>query len=267
MLLKACVAEAVGVFGLCFIGGGAIYADAMMGDGGSGLLGIALAHGLILGIMITATMNVSGGHINPAVTIAMLITGRMKVAHAGAYIVAQLIGGVAAGFLLSGIIFADVHRPNDQGGERVVDIAMAATPHYDANKLGASRDFDAGAGGGYVKPDAMKAALRATLIEGVLTFFLVFAVFGTAVDPRHPNVGGFGVGLAVTVDILVGGPLTGAAMNPARFIGTGFMFSGPIFTEQWWVYCLGPIAGGAAAALIYHHQILEKATRPPTTPP
>lgn len=258
MLLKACVAEAVGVFGLCFIGGSAIYIDAMLGDRGFGLLGIALAHGLILAIMVTATMNVSGGHINPAVTIGMLVTGRIKIAAACAYIIAQIIGGVTAGFLISGIIFADIRPAGDQSGQRVVDIAGAATPHYDPAVLGATDEVAADSGRVLAKADPSKAAMRAVLIEAVLTFFLVFAVFGTAVDPRHPNVGGFGIGLTVAVDILAGGPLTGAAMNPARFIGTGFMFSGPIFTQQLWVYCVGPIVGGAAAALLYHHLILEK---------
>ncbi len=258
MLLKACVAEAIGVFALCFIGGGSIYVDAMLGDSGPGLLGIALAHGLILAIMVTATMNVSGGHINPAVTIAMLFTGRIRAGAAAAYIVAQIVGGVAAGFLLSGIIFADVRPLDDKSGQRVVDIAGAATPQYDARVLGAVNEGAAAAELGVARFDASKAATRAVLIEALLTFFLVFAVFGTAVDPRHPNVGGFGIGLAVAVDILAGGPLTGAAMNPARFIGTGFMFSGHVFTQQLWVYCVGPTIGAVAAALLYHHLILEK---------
>lgn len=257
MLWKSLVAEAVGVFALCFVGGGAIYADALLGDRGPGLLGIALAHGLILGIMVTATMNVSGGHINPAVTLAMLVTGRISIVKALAYIAAQIAGGVVAGFLLSGVIFTDM---TDSHGQFLMDKTKAATPHYSVQVLGRTQehDTDTARGGSTERFNSGKAARKALLIEGVLTFLLVFAVFGTAVDPRHPNVGGFGIGLTVAVDILVGGPLTGAAMNPARFIGTGFMFAGEVFTQQLWVYCVGPILGAIVAALFYHHLILPR---------
>src|SRR5690349_12421582 len=86
------------------------------------------------------------------------------------------------------------------------------------------------------------------LVEAVLTFFLLLAVFGTAVDPRAAKIGGFGIGLTVAVDILVGGPLTGAAMNPARVFGTAIAAG---FWDAHWIYWVGPIAGAAFASWIY----------------
>ena len=91
--VKACVAEAIGTFALCFIGGGAICMTTLQGSAGAGLLGVAMAHGLILSIAVSATMNVSGGHLNPAVTIVMLVTKRIGGADGVKYIVSQLVGG------------------------------------------------------------------------------------------------------------------------------------------------------------------------------
>lgn len=252
------LAEAVGVFALCFVGGGAIYVDAML-ESGPGLLGIALAHGLILAVIVTATMNVSGGHINPAVTIAMLLTGRISILHAGAYVAAQCAGGIVAGMLLWSVVFADIETPD---GQFVVDAARP-TPAYDVRMLGLTDETDLSASQSAFRSfSAGRAAKRAVVIEGVLTFFLVFTVFGTIVDPRAPKVGGLCVGAVVAADILVGGPLTGAAMNPARMVGTGLfpaiMSSGSAFWGQLWVYWLGPVAGGALAALLYQHLILNK---------
>ena len=103
---------------------------------------------------------------------------------------------------------------------------------------------------------------KAILVEAALTFLLLFAVFGTAVDPRAPKIGGFGIGLTVGVDILLGGPITGAAMNPARTFGTGIVafLSGnlPTFWSQHVVYWAGPVIGAVTAALIYDRFIMEK---------
>jgi glycerol uptake facilitator-like aquaporin len=103
-----------------------------------------------------------------------------------------------------------------------------------------------------------QAAIKACVIEGILTFLLVFAIFGTAVDPRRPNVGGFAIGLTVAANILLAGPLTGAAMNPARVFGTGIVTQDEIFYAQQWVYWVGPVAGAIAAALIYNFAILPE---------
>ncbi|MEE8170011.1 MAG: MIP/aquaporin family protein [Phycisphaerae bacterium] len=229
---KACTAEALATFALCFIGGGAILTDAMMGDSGPGLLGIALAHGLVLSIAVTATMNVSGGHINPAVSIAMLVTGRIAPGRAVLYIVSQCAGATVAGMLLL-VMFRSLQTPDGQG---VVEAVALGTPT--------------------INPQL--SSTLAMIVEMCLTFLLVFAIFGTAVDPRHPNVGGFGIGLMVAVDILVGGPLTGAAMNPARVLGTGLFSGAETFWPQHWVYWVGPCAGAVLGAVTYHYLILEK---------
>ncbi|MCZ6817551.1 MAG: aquaporin [Planctomycetota bacterium] len=230
------VAEAIGTFALCFVGGGAICIATMQGAGYAGLLGVAMAHGLVLSVAVSATMNISGAHLNPAVTIAMLATKRIDGGGAVRYILAQLIGGTIAGALL----LAMFQGVTTTGGDEVVQAAKLGTPHFEA-------PITAG---------------RAILIEVPLTFLLVFAIFGTAVDPRAPKIGGFGIGLAVAADILIGGPLTGAAMNPARTFGTGIVaaLSGnlDVFWKQHYVYWIGPIVGALLAAFTYDKLIMEK---------
>jgi len=243
-VLRACVAEGIGTFALCFIGGGAICTDAYLAPHGPGLLGIALAHGLILSIAVTAAMNVSGGHINPAVTVAMMVVRRISVGRGLAYILSQLAGGILGGAMLY-VAFSDLGTRADSD-LLVIAKAGLGTPHFD---LGTA------------------SAPQAAIIEAMLTFILLFAVFGTAVDPRHPNVGGFGVGLAIACDILVGGPLTGAAMNPARVVGTG-VFSGLTdFWAQQWVYWAGPCGGAILAALAYEGMIIARRSPASPTPP
>ncbi len=211
---KPCIAELIGAFGLSFIGAGAICANAMPGAQ-IGLLGIAVAHGLVLSIMVSATMHISGGHLNPAVTAAFFATKRMKTELAAQYVVSQLIGAALAGFALKAIF-----------AEAVWKRVQLGTP-----MLAAGVSFQAG-----------------ICIEAILTFFLVFAVFGTAVDASGPKIGGFGIGLTIAFDILMGGPLTGASMNPSRTFG-------PALAGGYWhghaVYWIGPIAGGVVAGLAY----------------
>jgi aquaporin Z len=235
--LDKLLAEALGTFALCFIGAGAICMTTKLGAGGPGLLGVAVAHGLILSIAVSATMNVSGGHLNPAVTTAMLVTGRIRLPEAIAYVGSQLAGGLAAGLLVL-VVFRGMTTAD---GGSVVAAAGLGTPAYDANAMGMG---------------------LAILIEALLTFLLVFAIFGTAVDPRAPKIGGFGIGLAVAADILFGGPLTGAAMNPARTFGPGLVaaMSGslPVFWSQQAVYWIGPILGAVAGALIYDGVIMPR---------
>ncbi len=224
-LPKKCVAEAIGTFMLCFIGAGAIVADALYA--GIGLVAIALAHGLALSIAVSATMNVSGGHINPAVTLVMLATGRIGAGPAVAYIVSQIAGAVVAGVAVM-VIFNAV----PDGAE-----AIAAT------------------GLGTPAPGAGVSAGTALLTEVFLTFLLVFAIFGTAVDPRAPKIGGFGIGLAIAANILMGGPISGASMNPARTLGPALV--GGVWNAHW-VYWVGPIVGAMLAGFIYQYMILDK---------
>jgi MIP family channel proteins len=219
--LKSWWAEFLGTFTLCLIGEGAICVHQLTGDAGSGLLPIAIAHGLALAVMISALGAASGGHFNPAVTFGFLVTGRQTIASAIAYWVSQLLGAVVASWILVCVFPASVVQ---------------------AVHLGAPA----------IHPDLTVGS--ALLIEAILTFFLVTAVWGTAVDERAPKIGGFGIGLCVTMDILLGGPLTGAAMNPARAFGAAFIGHSMANHWVWWV---GPMAGGALAALIYSKLILS----------
>lgn len=216
------VAEFIGTFALIFIGAGAIVTDAFS-KGGVGLIGIAVAHGLILSLSINALGHISGAHFNPAVTIAMLATGRIGLGSAIGYVIAQLLGGSVAGFLLAAVFPA-----------QAVAAAKLGTPLV-ASGLG----FGAG-----------------VAIEAVLTFFLVTAIFGTAVDPRGPkSVAGFGIGLVLIADILVGGPLTGGSMNPARTFGPAL--AGGIW-ENHLVYWIGPVVGALIAAFVYDGVFLKQ---------
>ncbi|MEK6710854.1 MAG: aquaporin [Nitrospinota bacterium] len=220
---RACAAEAIATFALCFIGAGAIILDAKT-NGGVGLLGIAVAHGLILSIMISAFGHVSGGHVNPAVTFGFMVTGKMDTGTGIAYILSQLVGATVAGLLLRAIFAPEVWMKVKLG-------TPALAP---------------GVGFG-----------AAVLLELILTFFLVTAVWGTAVDERHPSIGGFGIGLTVAADILVGGPLTGASMNPARTFGPA-LAGGGFEGFNHLVYWIGPLAGGAAAALVYNGLFIKR---------
>lgn len=219
------VAEAVGTFGLVFVGAAVVVVNGGFPNSGIGLLGIALAHAVVLSVMITATMTISGGHLNPAVTIGLLLTRRIALPAAGAYILTQLAAAAVGALLVQWLLPAAAVRSTLLG---LPVIASNVTLN------------------------------QAIGIEAVLTFFLMFAVFGTAVSPDAPRVGGFGIGLVLLFDILVGGPLTGAAMNPARAFGPALV------SGQWLghvVYWVGPIAGAMVAALLWQHVLL------PRTPP
>lgn len=212
---EAAVAELIGTFALIFMGAGSILADALTG-GKIGITGIALAHGLAIATLVSATGHISGGHLNPAVTAAFVATGRMPVGTGLAYITSQLAGASLAAFFLVAAF-----------PEAVRNAAMLGTPSLNPN-------ITAGTG---------------IIVEAVLTFFLVFAVFGTAVDGRGPRVGGLFIGLALTMGVLAGGALTGAALNPARAFGPA------LFSGMWaghFVYWTGPIIGGVLAGWIYH---------------
>jgi MIP family channel proteins len=220
--LRHFIAELIGVYALVFFGGGAI----MMSRGGSGgLLEIAIAHGLIFGIMVTATMRVSG-HLNPAVTAGFLVTRRIEPVMGGVYIIGQLLGAMLAAYTLRAVV-PDVLFEVTRGGGQVVSLDIT---------------------GG-----------QAFALEAIATFFLVFVVFGTAVDPRAPRVGGFAIGLTLTAAYLAIGPLTGASLNPARTFGPAVasgMFEGHM------IYWGGPLLGGILAALAYDFIFLPRGTEP-----
>ncbi len=214
-LPRRAVAEAVGTFFLCFVGVSAICVNAKSPDGGSGLLGVAIAHGLALSIGISALGKISGGHFNPAVSITMVATRQLPPLDGVVYVVSQLIGGTVAGFCAK--------------------VAFAASVYTKA-------------GGGVPVPAPDVSFGVAVFLEVIATFFLLTAIFGTAVDPKAPAIGGFGIGLTVAFDILAVGPLTGASMNPARTFG-------PALAAGVWdshlIYWIGPIIGGLIAGFLY----------------
>jgi aquaporin Z len=215
---RALIAEFVGTFALTFVGVLAIHSAPKEG----GLVGIALAHGLTLAVMVSATGAISGGHINPAVTIGAFLTGKIDALNAIGYLSAQFLGAIIA----AAMTFV------------VLPTASLSAIHY-----------------GTPLPAAGYSWYQLLLVEAVLTFFLMFVVYGTAIDARAPRVGGLFIGLTVALDILAGGPITGAAMNPARFLGPA-VFDGSLGYS--WLYFIGPILGAAAAALLYRYALEER---------
>jgi MIP family channel proteins len=218
-LLRRSIAEAIGTFALIFIGVGSVAAK-YYPDANYGVYGIATAHALVLAVMITATMAISGGHINPAVTVGLLVARRVTSQTAVAYIIAQLIGAVVGALAIKAIFPLGVTRP----------IALG-TPAIASNIQ----------------------LSQAIALEAILTFFLVSAVFGTCVNPEAPKVGGFAVGLVLWAGIIVGGPLTGAALNPARAFGPALVAGQWVAHAVYWV---GPLLGGIVAGLVWEHVLL-----------
>jgi aquaporin Z len=221
--LRHFIAEFLGTFALVFLGGLAIV---MTQQGIGNLLGVAIAHGLILAVMITASMRVSA-HFNPAVTLGFLVTRRIQPTMAVLYLMAQLLGAMVAAY---------------------------------AVKLSLPPDVFAAARGATLSISASVQAGQAFLLEAIATFFLVFAVFGTAVDPQAPRVGGFGIGMTLTAAVLAIGPLTGAALNPARALGPAVaagIWEGQI------VYWSGPLVGGVLAAVLYDQLFLPRGPEAP----
>ena len=230
--VRVLLAEFLGTFGLVFFGAGAICADAVVRNGAAfgpaDLLAIAFAHAMILGVMVTALGHVSGAHFNPAVTVGAAITRHIEPALAAMYVVTQLVAGVVAGFVLKYIFPGTITAAVQYG---------APTPAVDS--------------------------VKAYVIEVMLTFFLVTVVFATAIDPRGAfnKIAGFAIGFVLLFDILLGGPLTGAAMNPARAFGPALVasvsgLSGVLDAKHFFIYWLGPVIGAAIAALVYQAILL-----------
>ena len=225
-VLRRAVAEFVGTFTLVFAGVSSIAV-------GGNLTTVAFAHGLAIAVMVSAVGHISGGHFNPAVTFAFLITRRMAPVLALVYWVTQLAAAVA-GALMVKAIFPD----------QLTDRAKLGAPAV-ANVIGSGAAF---------------------AMEAVLTFFLVFVVFATAADPRgtFKSIAGLAIGLTITMDILAGGPLTGAAMNPARAFGP------ELVQNAWtnaWIWYAAPVVGAAVAALAYEFLYLRPLAPEPVGPP
>src|SRR5215218_1861659 len=211
-LLQRGVAEFVGTFTLIFVGAGSIIATQ-----GGNLTAIALAHGLAIGVMASAVGHISGGHFNPAVTLGFFVTRRIVPTLAIVYWSMQFAAATAAAALLRWL-FEDEPR-------RLVNLGAPA--------LGSG-----------------VSQWQGLVIEIVLTFFLVWVIFATAADPggTFKSIAGLAIGLTITIDILAAGPLTGAAMNPARALGPELVFG--VWTD-FWIYLVGPLLGAALAAIAY----------------
>lgn len=218
-ILRRCIAEFIGTFALVFVGVGAVTIGQ---DKGGGLLSVALAFGLTVAVMVSATLHISGGQFNPAVSVALLVTRKMSLHDTLFYVLTQLLGAVAAAGALQ-LMFGGYVNSN---GTPVPNLPFF-TP------------------------------MKAMWMEVVLTFILVFVIFGVAVDKRGPNViAGLLIGLTVTLDILFGGPYTGASMNPARSFGPALI--GRVWDHHW-VYWVGPLLGGMLAGLVYNFAFLAPA--------
>ena len=213
-------AEFVGTFALVFVGGGAI-AAAQATQMSAGLIAIALAHGIILAVAVSATMRISG-HLNPAITIGLLVVRRIDAMMAGVHVVAQLVGAVLAAYALKVLLPVSLTAATRLGGQSV---------------------------------SLETSTMQAIGLEAIATFFLAFVVFGTAVDSKGPRIGGLAIGATLAAGILAIGPFTGGSLNPARSFGPALV-SG-VF-EGHAVYWIGPILGSVLAALLYEFVLLRR---------
>lgn len=223
-LIRRCTAELIGTALLMIFGPGSVVAALTLGESiDYAALGmIALAFGLVVAVVIYAFGTTSGAHINPAVTVSLAATGRFPWREAGPYVAAQLLGSVVGGLLV---------------------VAAFGTAAVDRGNVGG---VAFGAGVGYP---------QAILVEALGTYLLMLAIMGTAVDRRAPvGWAGLIIGLSVTCLVLVMGPLTGAAVNPARALGpnaAASIFGGVVSWGQFPAYVLGPLLGALAAAFSY----------------
>lgn len=207
-LLRRALADGVGTFAMVFLGCGAIVVDAQTGALGHG--GICLVFGLVVGAMIFATGHLCGAHFNPAVTVAFALTGAFPWREVPAYVVAQLFAASAAAGCLLVAVGVEANL-----GSTVPELRLGPA-------LG---------------------------VEIVLAFFLMFVIKSVATDARvEGNVAALAIGGTVAACALMGGPLTGASMNPARSLGPAWV-SGTMSAQ--WVYLVGPVLGAAAGALVY----------------
>lgn len=219
--LRPLAAEFLGVALFVFLGAGSVVTNGIT-TGGLGAVGIALTHGLAMGLIVSATLSISGGHMNPAVTFALWVAKKIDARMAGLYVAAQLLGALVGAALLPAVF-----------PKASVDAMSYGTPQL----------------------SSLTTMVNGVTLEAVLTFVLVSAVFGTIVSRQAPKIAGWGVGVAILVGALVGGNATGAAMNPARAFGPAIVswtLSGQV------VYWAGPLLGGLLAALVWTRILLPK---------
>ncbi len=226
------VAELVGTFGLVLFGcGAAVVAgtDTLAGLSGLGLLGISFAFGLAVVVFAYAIGGISGCHINPAITIAMLVNGKISVMDAIVYIIAQLIGALLGAFVLQQVLSGQL------AGFTAGDWA------YGSNGWGA----------GYQNEYGTSAAF---LVEAVLTFLFLFVIFGVTSKWGNGNMAGLAIGLTLVLIHLVAIPITGTSVNPARSFGPALL-AGGVALSQLWLFIVAPIVGAVVAAVVW--RILE----------
>ena len=237
--VRVLVAEFLGTFALTFFGAASIVSAAALRAAELGsratpanitrtfgtidLLFIALAHAIVLAVMITALGHISGGHFNPAVTVGALVGRHIEPALAVLYIVTQLTAGMVAALLMKYLYVAELLKTVKWGA-----------------------------------PSPAVGTGKAVVVEALLTFFLVLVVYATAIDPRGAfnKIAGFAIGLVLLFDILVGGPMTGAAMNPARAFGPALL-AGIVDANHFLIYWVGPLVGAILAALLYQYLLLN----------
>jgi MIP family channel proteins len=206
------LAEALGVFFLVLVGCGAIMMDAT--TGALGAVGVSLAFGFVIVILVYAMGHVCGAHYNPAITLAFALTGHFPWRRVPTYLLAQLVGATAAAFLLRALLG---------------DVAFV----------------------GSTMPAAGVAPWVAFVVEGLATFLLALVIIGVATDKRAaPGVAGLAIGGAVLVDALAFGGLTGASMNPARSLGPALASGDLSFL---WLYLLAPCVGAGLSMLLYEY--------------
>lgn len=206
------VVEFIGTFALIFIGAGALAIDK------GGLVGVALAHGLVIVAFAYAYGHISGTHINPAVTLGLLVAGEIRFAAAIGYWIVQFAGGIAGALVLKAVLPVD----GDLGVTILADNVSVT---------------------------------QGLFVEIILTFFLVNTIFNTAVSGKARNLAGLAIGLTLVFCILMGGPLTRASLNPARTLGPAIA-SGNY--ADLWLYFVGPFIGAVLAALLYIGVLKEK---------
>ena len=219
-LARRAAAEMLGTAFLVFFGCGVIIMDYFPGAGYH-ILGIALVHAFVLSLAISMTMGVSGGHLNPAVTIGLLCIKRIAPRDAFVYVASQLVGALVAAALVRYMLPFNVGR-----------LVALGTP-----VLSTQVSFWHGVG-----------------LEAIWTFLLMSGVMGTIVATNAPRIGGFGVGLTLIPSIMVGGALTGAAANPARAFGPAMISGNTTAQAVWWI---GPIVGAIVAALFWDKVLLK----------
>jgi aquaporin Z len=247
--LRPAVIELIGTFALVFLGAGTVCVTHLLAAPNpiqiqSNLVAVALAQGFILAALLSTTVPVSGGYLNPAVALMLWVFRRLEGRRVLWLIGAQLIGALAAGFFVR-VLFTD----------EVLNAARCGTPHLNMDAFAVSG-----------RHNFLRAVSSGIAIELVLTFLLTFAIFGTILDPRAPRLGGLGVGLTLVALVLFGETLTGAAVNPARWLGPALWElsvpgrEGEALTDHM-VYWVGPVFGALLAGAVYEFVLL------PAVPP